>query len=384
MRARDLGIVIGRGRPGPANAITDVAGVRVGHATIVRGDGPLVVGHGPVRTGVTTIVPHDGDIWTEPVFAGCHRLNGNGEMTGLDWIREAGHLTGPIGITNTHSVGVVRDGIIRHAVRRLPFGTSYWALPVVGETWDGLLNDIDGFHVTADHVDQALASATAGPVAEGGVGGGTGMVCHEFKGGIGTASRVVDPTSGGFTIGVLVQANYGRRERLRIDGVPVGEAIPVSDVASPYPDHDDEAPRMSAATPGSGSVIVVVATDAPLLPHQCERLAQRAGLGIARMGGTGAHSSGDLFLCFATGNRTLPQTSFRADPRLTVDIRALNDFAIDALFEATIEATEEAIVNALVGAATMIGRDGITAYALPHDRLLEAMAKFGRPAGAPG
>jgi len=382
VRARDLGIVIGRGRPGPANAITDVAGVRVGHATIVRGDGPLVVGDGPVRTGVTTIVPHDGDIWTEPIFAGCHRLNGNGELTGLEWIRESGHLTGPIGITNTHSVGVVRDGIIRHAVRRLPFGTSSWALPVVGETWDGLLNDIDGFHVTADHLDEALASATAGPVAEGGVGGGTGMVCHEFKGGIGTASRVVDAASGGFTIGVLVQANYGRRDRLRIDGVPVGEAIPTTDVASPYPDHHDESPPPTAATPGSGSIIVIVATDAPLLPHQCDRVAQRAGLGIARMGGTGAHSSGDLFLCFATGNRTLPQASFRADPRLTVDIRALNDFAIDALFEATIEATEEAIVNALVGAATMIGRDGITAHALPHDRLLGAMARFGRPARA--
>ncbi len=376
MRARDLGIVIGRGRPGPANAITDVAGVRVGHATIVRGDGPLVVGEGPVRTGVTMIVPHDGDVWTEPVYAGSHRLNGNGELTGLEWIREAGHLTGPIGITNTHSVGVVRDAIIRSAVRALPFGTSYWALPVVGETWDGLLNDIDGFHVTADHVDEALAAATGGAVAEGGVGGGTGMVCHEFKGGIGTASRVVDAASGGFTVGVLVQSNYGRRDWLRIDGVPVGEAIPVTEVASPYPADDDELPP-----PGSGSIIVVVATDAPLLPHQCDRLAQRAGLGIARMGGTGAHSSGDLFLCFATGNRSLPRTSFRADPRIAVEVRALNDFAIGALFDATIEATEEAILNALVAAATMTGRDGITAHALPHDRLLETMARFGRPAG---
>ena len=383
MRARDLGIVIGRGRPGPANAITDVAGVRVGHTTIVRGDGPLVVGTGPVRTGVTMIVPHDGDVWTEPVYAGSHRLNGNGELTGLEWIREAGHLTGPIGLTNTHSVGVVRDGIIRNAVRTLPFGTSYWALPVVGETWDGLLNDIDGFHVTADHVDEALAAARGGAVEEGGVGGGTGMVCHEFKGGIGTASRVVDDGSGGFTVGVLVQANYGRRDWLRIDGVPVGEAIPVEDVPSPYPADDDESPptiSSTTATPGSGSIIVIVATDAPLLPHQCERLAQRAGLGIARMGGTGAHSSGDLFLCFATGNRTLPRTSFRIDPRVTADIRVLNDFAIGALFDATIEATEEAIVNALVGATTMTGRDGITAHALPHDRLLETMARFGRPA----
>jgi D-aminopeptidase len=380
VRSRDLGIVIGRGRPGPANAITDVAGVRVGHATVIRGDGPLVVGEGPVRTGVTMIVPHDGDVWTEPVYAGSHRLNGNGELTGLEWIREAGHLTGPIGITNTHSVGVVRDGIIRSAVRVLPFGTSYWALPVVGETGDGLLNDIDGFHVTADHVDEALAAARAGAVAEGAVGGGTGMVCHEFKGGIGTASRVVEAASGGFTVGVLVQANYGRRELLRIDGVPVGEAIPVEAVPSPYAAVDDEE-SVDAPLAGSGSIIVIVATDAPLLPHQCERLAQRAGLGVGRMGGTGAHSSGDLFLCFATGNRTLPRTSFRADPRVTVDIRVLNDFAIGALFDATIEATEEAIVNALVGATTMTGRDGITAHALPHDRLLETRAQFGRPAG---
>ena len=387
MRARDLGVVIGRGRPGPANAITDVRGVRVGHATIVRGEGPLVVGEGPVRTGVTMIVPHDGDVFTEPLYAGSHTLNGNGELTGLEWIREAGMLTGPIGITNTHSVGIVRDGIIRHAVRELPFGSSHWSLPVVGETWDGLLNDIDGFHVSADHVDQALADATDGPVAEGGVGGGTGMVCHEFKGGIGTASRVVDPASGGFTVGVLVQANYGRRDWLRIDGVPVGEAIPVTDVPSPYPlDDDDEGPRptLPSPPPGSGSIIAIIATDAPLIPLQARRLAQRAGLGIARAGGTGAPSSGDLFLCFATGNRSLPRTSFRADPRVTAEIRALNDYAIGALFDAVIEATEESIVNALVAAETMTGRDGITANALPHDRLLETMVRFGRGPSRPG
>jgi D-aminopeptidase len=382
VRARDLGIVIGGGRPGPSNAITDVAGVLVGHATIVRGDGQLVVGEGPVRTGVTMIVPHGGDVFTEPVFAGSHTLNGNGELTGLEWIREAGFLTGPIGITNTHSVGVVRDGIIREAVRRMPFGTSYWALPVAGETWDGLLNDIDGFHVTAEHVDEALAAADGGPVAEGNVGGGTGMVCHEFKGGIGTSSRVVDEAWGGFTVGVLVQANYGRRARLRVDGVPVGEAIPIRDVPSPYSGNEDEEDGQVAPPPGSGSIIVIVATDAPLLPIQCSRLAQRAGLGIGRMGGTGAPSSGDLFLCFATGNRTLPRTSFRADPRLTADIRALNDFAIGALFDAVIEATEEAILNALLAARTMIGRDGITAHALPHDRLIEAMTRFGRPPNA--
>jgi D-aminopeptidase len=379
VRARDLGIVVGRGTPGPANAITDVAGVRVGHATRIEGEGRLVVGQGPVRTGVTAIIPHDGDVWTEPLFAGCHRLNGNGELTGLEWIREAGHLTGPIGITNTHSVGVVRDGIIRNAVRELALGTSYWALPVVGETWDGLLNDIDGFHVTADDVDTALAAASDGAVAEGNVGGGTGMVCHEFKGGIGTASRVVSPETGGYTVGVLVQANYGRRDWLRIDGVPIGEAIPVSEVPSPYTGNDDEDATPFLA-PGSGSIIAIVATDAPLLPNQCDRLAQRVGLGVGRMGGTGAHSSGDLFLCFATGNRTLPRTTLPTDRRLTAEIQVLNDYAIGPLFDATIEATEEAIVNALVAAETMIGRDGITAHALPHDRLLEAMARFGRPA----
>ncbi len=376
VRARDLGIAIGRGRPGPANAITDVRGVRVGHATIVRGNGPLIVGQGPVRTGVTIVVPHDGNVFTEPVYAGSHRLNGNGELTGLEWIREAGLLTGLIGITNTHSVGVVHDGIIRTAVRTLSLGASYWALPVAGETWDGLLNDIDGFHVTMDHVDEALAAARDGEVDEGNVGGGTGMVCHEFKGGIGTASRVTDEAVGGWTVGVLVQANYGRRDWLRVDGVPVGEAIPVEEVPTPYGPDDEDLPPSPPA--GSGSIIVVVATDAPLLPHQCERLAQRAGLGIARMGGTGAHSSGDLFICFATGNRGLPHTSFASDPRIAVDVRTVNDHVIGGLFDGVIEATEEAILNALVAARTMTGRDGVTAYALPHERLVEVMERYGR------
>jgi D-aminopeptidase len=363
------------GRPGPLNAITDVAGVAVGYSTIVRGEGRLRVGEGPVRTGVTMIVPHDGDIYTEPVYAGSHRLNGNGELTGLEWIREAGLLTGPIGITNTHSVGIVHDGIIRHAVRELPAGTSFWSLPVVGETWDGLLNDIDGFHVSMAHVDEALAAARGGSIAEGNVGGGTGMVCHEFKGGTGTASRVVDSAAGGWTVGVLVQANYGRRSWLRVDGVPVGQAIPLEEVPTPYrPEDEDEPP-----TAGSGSIIVIVATDAPLLPHQCERLAQRAGLGIARMGGTGAHSSGDLFLSFATGNRGLPNTSFARDPRLAVDVRTVNDHAIGPLFDGVIEATEEAILNAMLAAETMTGRDGITAHALPADRLVEIMTRHGRP-----
>ena len=267
MRTRDLGIVIGRGRPGPENAITDVPGVRVGHATIVAGDGPLVVGQGPVRTGVTVVVPRGPDDWAEPVFAGCHRLNGNGEMTGLEWIRESGLLTSPIAITNTHSVGVVRDALVAVSVERRQRGAA-WSLPVVGETYDGWLNDVDGFHVRPEHLRSALDSAAGGPVAEGNVGGGTGMVCHEFKGGIGTASRVLPGDLGGHTVGVLVQANYGKRAWLRVDGVPVGAEIGFDEV--PSPDGDDAGPAVGGPAPGSGSIIVVVATDAPLLPHQCE------------------------------------------------------------------------------------------------------------------
>src|SRR6478752_7688599 len=233
MRTRDLGIVIGRGRPVPLNAITDVAGVRVGHATIVEGDGPLVVGQGPVRTGVTVVVPRGPDDWPEPVFAGCHRLNGNGELTGLEWVRESGKLTGPVAITNTHSVGVVRDALVAVSVEHAGPRVA-WSLPVVGETYDGLLNDIDGFHVRAEHLRSALETASDGAVAEGGVGGGTGMVCHEFKGGIGTASRVLPTERGGHTVGVLVQANYGKRDWLRVDGVPVGVEISVDEVPSPW------------------------------------------------------------------------------------------------------------------------------------------------------
>ncbi len=382
MRSRDLGIVIGRGRPGPGNAITDVAGVRVGHTTLISGEGPLVVGRGPVRTGVTVVVPHDGDPWTEPVFAGAHRLNGNGELTGLEWIREAGQLGGIVGLTNTHSIGVVHDALIAGAVRGAVGGAATWSLPVVGETWDGSLNDTNGFHVRPEHVDAAIAAASSGPVAEGGVGGGTGMVCHEFKGGIGTSSRVTEPDEGGWTVGALVQANYGQRTWLRVDGVRIGEAIPTTDVPSPYDQSDAvDADRTAAATrppAGAGSIIVLLATDAPLLPHQCERLAQRAGLGLARAGGTGGNYSGDLFLAWATGNRGLPSFSAEGDPRVAVDVRMVADRAIDRLFEAAIEATEEAIVNALVAATTMVGRDGVTAHALPHDRLVEAMARAGR------
>jgi D-aminopeptidase len=373
MRARHLGIRIGLGTPGPNNAITDVAGVTVGHTTLISGDGPLVVGQGPVRTGVTVVCPRGADDWREPVFAGCHRLNGNGELTGLEWVRESGLLTTPVAITNTHSVGVVRDALVAASVR-LDRAETYWSLPVVGETYDGLLNDINGFHVRPEHLDQALAAAADGPVEEGAVGGGTGMICHEFKGGIGTASRVIAADVGGYTVGALVQANYGKREWLRVDGVRVGEAIPFSEVPSPWED------RRAAATPpaGSGSIIVVVATDAPLLPHQCERLAQRAGLGIARAGGTGGHTSGDLFIAFATGNR-LP-SALDDDPAAsgTYDVRGVGGRVIDQLFDATIESVEEAIVNSLVAATTVVGRDGITAHALPHDRLREVMAAAGR------
>jgi len=376
MRTRDLGIAIGRGQPGPANAITDVGGVLVGQTTLIEGDGPLITGKGPIRTGVTVIVPRGPDSAREPVFAGCHRLNGNGELTGLEWVRESGMLTTPIAITNTHSVGVVRDALVAASVDADRIDDSEWSLPVVGETYDGLLNDMNGFHVRGEHVRSALDGATAGPVAEGGVGGGTGSVCHEFKGGIGTASRMLPPERGGHTVGVLVQANYGKRDWLRVDGVPVGAEIGTAAVPSPYDDPRRRPGR--AVPPGSGSIIVVIATDAPLLPHQCERLAQRAGLGIARAGGTGGHTSGDLFIAFATGNRLPTETDDEAPRTLAYDVRAVGDGVIDALFDGVIEATEEAIVNALVAATTMVGRDGITAHALPHDRLLEVMARYGR------
>jgi D-aminopeptidase len=385
VRARDLGIVIGEGRPGRNNAITDVAGVRVGHATIVEGEGPLVRGRGPVRTGVTVIVPHDGDPWSEPVFAGAHILNGNGDMSGLEWIRETGLFHGPLAITNTSSLGLVRDALIEIGAREEHADHPAWSLPVVGETYDGQLNDINGMHVRLEHVQAALEVASGGPVVEGAVGGGTGMICHEFKGGIGTASRVVPPDAGGWTVGVLVQANYGRRGLLRIDGVPVGEEIPVSEVPSPWASPrrglGEGRPSPGELAPGSGSTIIIVATDAPLLPHQCARLAQRAGLGLARTGGLGATSSGDLFMAFATGNRNHPAGEAEPVGPGVVRLWALVDPALDPLFEATVEATEEAIANALVAAETMTGRDGITAHRLPHDRLRAVMARYGRLRG---
>jgi D-aminopeptidase len=384
MRAGDLGLRIGTLDPGPLDAITDVPGLRVGHATIVRGDGPLVPGEGPVRTGVTALIPHDGDPWLEPVFAGCHRLNGDGELTGLEWIREAGLLSGPIGLTNTHSVGVVRDALIVDAVESHEQGAPIWSLPVVGETYDGALNDIDGFHVTPAHVAEALRAASSGPVAEGGVGGGTGMVCHGFKGGIGTASRLAPGPDGPWVVGVLVQANYGSREQLRIDGVPVGREIPRSELPSPW-DQATEVRRRLRGREGAGSIIVIVATDAPLLPHQCARLAQRPSLALGRMGSIASTGSGDLFLAFATGNRLRAGDGAPGDPDdetpSVTDVRMVGEGAIDGLFAATVEATEAAIVNALVAAETMVGRDGITAHALPHDRLAQVMAAHGRPLG---
>ncbi len=371
MRSRELGVAIGTLEPGPNDAITDVDGVLVGHTTLIAGDGPLVIGRGPVRTGVTVIVPST-SIRSEPLFAGCHRLNGNGELTGLEWIRESGMLTTPVAITNTHSVGVVRDALIAYDVRTRRTGDVRWSLPVVGETWDGLLNDVNGQHVKPEHLFAAMDTASSGPVAEGSVGGGTGMVCHEFKGGIGTASRRVPS---GFTVGVLVQANYGVRSRLRVDGVPVGDALPTSDIPSPW-----EQERHVGPPPGAGSIIVIVATDAPLLPNQCDRLAQRAGLGIGRMGGAGYNSSGDLFLCFSTGNAgALPDPDAeRGEGPVSRSVERLSDAHIDPLFDAVIEATEESILNALLGAQTMTGRDGITAHALPPDRLVEIMARHGR------
>ena len=370
MRGRDLGIRFGIGSPGPLNAITDVAGVTVGHTTLIRGDGALVVGEGPVRTGVTVVCPRGAKASREPVFAGFHSLNGNGEMTGAEWVRESGMLTGPVAITNTHSVGVVRDAIVAASVDG---DDAHWSLPVVSETFDGLLNDMNGFHVRGEHLDQALAAARDSAVEEGAVGGGTGSICHEFKGGIGTSSRVIARDAGGFTVGVLAQANYGKRDWLRIDGVRVGEAIPLSEIPSPYDTKSSTPPA------GSGSIVVVIATDAPLLPNQCERLAQRAGLGIARVGGTGGHTSGDLFIAFTTGNR-IPTGVGDEDPigLRTFEVRAVGDIVIDRLFDAVIEATEEAIVNALVAATTVVGRDGITAYALPHDRLVEVLRAAGR------
>jgi D-aminopeptidase len=362
-RARDLGVPFD-GTPGPLNAITDVAGVAVGHATIVSGSGKLEVGKGPVRTGVTAILPRGAATANRPVFAGWFSLNGNGEMTGTAWLEEGGFLEGPVMLTNTHSVGVVRDAVIAWRVRQGgPDATGfYWSLPVVAETWDGDLNDINGFHVKERHAVEALESARAGPVAEGNVGGGTGMICHEFKGGIGTASRRLDAARGGHTVGVLVQANYGQRGQLRIAGVPVGRELP-----------DDALSWRGGRRDGeTGSIIVVVATDAPLLPHQLERLARRAAMGLARMGSVAGNGSGDIFVAFSTANADA------SVGRGTAQVTMMANDEMSPLFEATVQATEEAIVNALVAAETMTGVDDRRVVALPHDRLREVLRKYNR------
>lgn len=362
-RARDLGIPFD-GTPGPLNAITDVKGVEVGQVTLITGSGKLEVGKGPVRTGVTAILPR-GRESSDPVFAGWFSLNGNGEMTGTTWVEESGFLEGPVMITNTHSVGVVRDAVIAWRVKRGgPDESGYWwSLPVVAETYDGFLNDVNGFHVKPEHAFQALDNARSGPVAEGNVGGGTGMVCYEFKGGIGTASRKLDERSGGYTVGVLVQCNCGGREQLRIAGVPVGREISGSKVWSG---------AASSNQADTGSIIITVATDAPLLPHQLKRLARRASLGLARTGSTSGNGSGDIFIAFSTANPRAARPS--GLPQLTM----LPNDRMDALFEATVEATEEAIVNALVAAETMTGADNHKAVAIPHDRLKEVLRKYNR------
>jgi L-aminopeptidase/D-esterase-like protein len=366
-RARDLGVPFD-GTPGPLDAITDVAGVTVGHNTIIRGQGKLVVGQGPVRTGVTAIFPR-GSGNGDPVFGGWFTLNGNGEMTGTTWLEESGFLAGPVMITNTHSVGVVRDAVIEWLVRK---GFQFdWSLPVVAETWDGALNDINGFHVTKENVFAALDSARGGPVAEGSVGGGTGMICNQFKGGIGTASRRLPASGGGYTVGVLVQCNYGSRARLSIAGVPVGQEIPdLLPCRDSIPGLAVQGRRCTDAD--KGSIIIVIATDAPLLPHQLKRIAKRASLGVARIGGLGGNPSGDIFVAFSTANPGA------AKPDANVSVTMLPNERITPLFEATVQATEEAIVNAMVAAETMTGINGLRVYALPHDRLRAALRKFNR------
>lgn len=364
-RARDLGIPF-PGDPGPFNAITDVPGVLVGHTTLVSGSGRLVVGEGPVRTGVTAILPR-GRAY-DPVFAGWHSLNGNGEMTGTTWVEESGFLEGPVLITNTHSVGVARDAVVEWQYRNrfydeLPGEPGvFWALPVVAETYDGDLNDINGFHVQKEHVFAALDSARGGSVPEGNVGGGTGMICHQFKGGIGTASRVLPVEGKPYVVGVLVQANYGARKNLTIAGIPVGQEI--TDLMPQWDPLRTEEDR--------GSIIVVVATDAPLLPHQLKRLARRVPIGIARVGGYASNGSGDIFIAFSTAN---PDAAKRTGGR---HVEMLPNDSLSPVFEAVAQATEEAIVNALVAARTMVGKNNTTVHELPEDRIPGLLRKYNR------
>jgi D-aminopeptidase len=355
-RARDLGVPFD-GKPGPLNAITDVKGVEVGQTTLISGSGPLKVGVGPVRTGVTAILPRGKDS-LDSVFAGWFTLNGNGEMTGTTWVEDSGFLDGPVMITNTHSVGVVRDAVIAWRVKHAPpdeEGYS-WSLPVVAETWDGDLNDVNGFHVKPEHVFHALDTAQTGPVEEGSVGGGTGMICNEFKGGIGTSSRVLDTKFGGYTVGVLVQCNYGRRSQLRIAGVPVGREIPEHTV------RDEDI----------GSIIVVVATDAPLIPTQLKRVARRVSLGLGRNGSFASDGSGDIFIAFSTANPGA------AGAKGLHQLAMLPNQQLNTIFLATVQATEEAVVNAMVAAKTMKGINDYEVIGLPHDRLREVLRKYNR------
>ena len=356
-RARDLGVPF-EGTPGPLNSITDVKGVEVGYRTLISGEGKLDVGKGPVRTGVTAVFPR-GKASVDPVFAGWFTENGNGEMTGTTWVEESGFLYGPVMITNTHSVGVVRDAVIawqlKHATS-LPL-EDWWSLPVVAETWDGYLNDINGFHVTAADADAAMAGAHGGAVAEGNVGGGTGMVCFEWKGGTGTASRKLREKDGGYTVGVLVQCNFGVHHLLRIAGTPVGYDLTGKHVW----DAD------------TGSIIVIVATNAPLLPSQMKRIAKRVTLGLGRLGSISGDGSGDIFIAFSTAN---PGAGLEQEN--PVPIRMLPNDRMDALFEATVQATEEAVVNALVAAKTMTGADGHVVESLPQDKLREVLKKYNR------
>jgi D-aminopeptidase len=362
-RARDLGVPFD-GTPGALNAITDVDGVVVGHTTLISGDGKLIVGKGPVRTGVTAVLPRGLASMQHFSFAGWFTENGNGEMTGTTWVEESGFLEGPVLITNTHSVGVVRDAVIAWRVAHGPADAtdSWWSLPVVAETWDGWLNDINGFHVKPEHVFHALDSAHSGAVEEGAVGGGTGMVCNGFKGGIGTSSRKLTDKDGGYIVGVLVQCNYGTRENLRIAGIPVGREIPSEDPYAWVPSELAE----------RGSIIVVVATNAPLLPHQLKRIARRVSLGIGRNGSIAGNGSGDIFIAFSTANPAASDLGHLAEVKMVP-----ND-SLDPLFAATVQATEEAIVNAMVAAEDMTGIDGHHVRALPHDQLRAVLAKYNR------
>ncbi len=364
-RARNLGVPFD-GSPGPLDAITDVKGIEVGDTTLISGDGPLKVGVGPVRTGVTVIFPR-GKANPDPVYAGWFAQNGNGEMTGTTWVEESGFLETPIAITNTHSVGVVRDAMIAYAVKHGTLNQD-WSLPVVAETWDGYLNDINGFHVKPEDVFNAMDNAHDGPVPEGAVGGGTGMVCYGFKGGDGTASRVLSKEDGGYTVGVLVQCNCGRRPQLTIAGVPVGKEI-LQDV--PYSMfHDGKGGESEGDV---GSIIIVVATDAPLLPDQLKRLARRATMGLARTGSTSGNGSGDIFIAFSTAN----PHAWNENPSPHT-IQTVSNERISPLFNATVAATEEAIVNALVAGKTMTGIDGHTVIGLPHDELQKVMKIYAR------